>query len=123
MCAICLPAVAYAGGSTDTSGPPLGGAGGGRGLIKNPLGITSGINSIPDLIKKILQIVMEIGIPLAALAIIWAGFLYVTAQGKEAQIQKAHQAILWACVGTAIILGAYVIVNAISSTVTGLQGI
>lgn len=105
------------------SGSGSGARGGGGGIIRNPLGVTTGINSIPDLIKKILQIVMEIAIPLSALSIIYSGFLFVTAAGKPDQITKARNALIAASIGTAVILGAYVIVNAISSTVTGLVGI
>ncbi len=123
-----IPAPTGPSGSTGviaapTVGGSSGGSGGGTTLIRNPLGITSDINSIPELIKKILEIVMEIGIPFAALMIIYSGFLFVSAAGKPEQLTKARNAFFAAVIGSAIILGAYVIVNAVSSTVTGLQGI
>ena len=80
----------------------------------NPLG---DINTIPDLINLILGIVMRIGIPIIALMIMYAGFLYVTARGNETQLTKAHTAIKYTLIGAAIILGAFVISNAITGTI------
>ncbi len=96
--------------------PPVGGGGG---AIKNPI---PGITSVMDLIGNILKIVMMIGIPLCALAIIYAGFLFVTAGGKDAQVTEARKAFFAAVVGTAIILGAFVIVKALQGTIGGLTG-
>ncbi|PIR47011.1 MAG: hypothetical protein COV07_01220 [Candidatus Vogelbacteria bacterium CG10_big_fil_rev_8_21_14_0_10_45_14] len=106
--------------------PPLSahavGAGGSTFKIENPLGGAGGsIKSIPDLLGKIVEIAMQIGLPLAALAIIYSGFLYVTAGGNQGKVEAAHKTFLWTVVGASIILGAYAIVEVVKSTVTELQ--
>ena len=53
--------------------------------------------------------------------IMYAGFLYVTARGNSSKIEKAHNALLWAVIGAAILLGAWVISQAISSTIDQLR--
>lgn len=92
--------------------------GGGSGLITNPLGPS--IDSIPKLINAILKIVVKVGLPLVALAIIYVGFLFVKAQGNETELKTAKEAFLYTIIGAGIVLGAAVISEAIDVTVTSL---
>lgn len=78
----------------------------------NPL---SSINSIPEFFQAILDIVMVFAIPFIVFFIVYAGFLYVMAQGKPEQISKAHNALLYALIGGVLILAA----NALLAIVTG----
>ncbi len=68
------------------------------------------------------KILLPIGGIVAAIMIIYAGFLYVTAGGNETQIKKAHDALLYGVIGAAILLGAWVISNAIAATIRQLGG-
>lgn len=78
--------------------------------------------TIPDLIKVIVnKILIPIGGVVAVVMIIWAGFLYVTAGGNDSQIKKAREALLWGVIGAAILLGAWVITNAIQATIKQLE--
>lgn len=83
--------------------------------IENPLG--SKIVDLSSFIKAIVEIVLVVGIPLLALAIIYAGFLFVKAQGNSEELTKAKHALLYTVIGGALLLGAFVISNAIVSTV------
>ena len=89
--------------------------------IKNPF--KSGVgDSMYVLIKNIMdEIILPIGGVLCVLAFIYAGFLYVTAQGDEKQITKANTALLNAAIGTAVLLGSWVLATAICKTI-GLLG-
>ncbi|MDP3051996.1 MAG: TrbC/VirB2 family protein [bacterium] len=86
------------------------------GGLKNPL-ISC---SFAELVTNIAKIVAAIGVPIAVCAIIWAGFLFVTARGSEDQIKKAKTTFFWAIIGTAILLGAWALATAISGFVQGL---
>ena len=94
--------------------------------IPSPLKICSGATpgaecTIPGLLKVIISdIIIPIGGVVAALMIMYAGFLYVTAGGNETQIKKAHDALLWGAIGAAVLLGAYVIATAIQGTINQL---
>jgi len=66
------------------------------------------------------DIVLPLGGMLAVLAFIYSGFLYVTAQGNDAKIKTAHKALLYSAIGTAILLGAWAIANAIEATINQL---
>jgi len=94
------------------------GAGSSVTALENPIGK---ITSFDVLIKSILNIVMTIGIPIAVLAIIYSGFLFVTAQGNPEKLESAKNALLWTVVGTAILLGSWVLATAISSTIGALR--
>jgi hypothetical protein len=87
--------------------------------IENPLG--HGIDDLPKLIAAILDIVLVIGIPIITLAIIYAGFLFVQAQGNPEAIKKAKATLLYTIIGAALLLGAWVIANAIKGTVDEIK--
>jgi hypothetical protein len=79
-------------------------------------------DTIEGLIKTIVNdILMPIGGVIAVLMVMYAGFLFVTARGNEKQIGDAKQALFWAVIGAAILLGALVISQAISATINQLK--
>lgn len=87
----------------------------GTSAINNPLGPK--LVDLPSFIKAVIEIVLVVGIPLLALAIIYAGFLFVKAQGNSEELTKAKHALLYTVIGGALLLGAFVIANAIGTTV------
>ncbi|HRY62278.1 MAG TPA: TrbC/VirB2 family protein [Candidatus Paceibacterota bacterium] len=84
----------------------------------NPLGSNTG--SLEQFVTNIIKVLLNIAIPITALAIVYIGFWFVTAKGNPGELSKAKDALLWTLVGFAILLGARAIVGIISSTVTGL---
>lgn len=87
--------------------------------INNPL--DTKIDSIPKFIEAIIDIVLIVGVPIIVLAVIYVGFLFVQAQGKPEEITKAKKALLYTLIGAALLLGAFVIANAIVSTVDEIK--
>lgn len=111
---LVLPtAVALADGLTRPAGDPSAGAGG----IKNPIKA----DSLIVLLELILNIIIEIGTPILIIAIIFVGFKFVMAQGKEAKISEARQALMWVLVGAAIVIGSKVIVEIVQNTVNSIK--
>lgn len=80
-----------------------------EGSIQNPIRACS----FADLIRDITQIILVVGLPLAALMIVLAGFQFVMAQGNEEKIKKARQTFYWTIIGAAVIIGARVIAEAV----------
>jgi len=99
--------------ATATGGVQVGG--GKDSVIENPLG--SKLNDLPSFIEAIIKIVLVVGVPILALAIIYAGFLFVKAQGNPGELEVAKRTLLYTVIGGALLLGAFVIANAIGSTV------
>ncbi|MEZ4104489.1 MAG: pilin [Candidatus Paceibacterota bacterium] len=82
--------------------------------LNNPLSV----NSIEDLLEGILGIVVVIATPIVIFFIIYAGFLYVTAQGDETKLTTAKKALTYAIIGGVLILGAYAIGEIIKNLVS-----
>lgn len=87
------------------------------GTLCNPINV----DSVNGLIKKILEGVIKIGIPIIALSIIYSGFLFVSAQGKPEEIKKAKDALLYTLIGAAVLLGSWAIAQLISETVIQIK--
>ena len=83
----------------------------------------SGQDSLFGLVRTIINdVILPIGGVIAVLAFIFSGFLYVTAQGNETKIKTAHKSLLYTSIGTAILLGAWVLANVICTTIGALGG-
>jgi len=87
--------------------------------INNPLG--DKITDLPSFIKIVVEIVLTVGIPILALAIIYTGYLFVAAQGNSNKLKEAKDALLAVLIGGALLLGAFVIAEAIGGTVDDIK--
>jgi hypothetical protein len=87
--------------------------------IDNPLG--NATPSLSALFEAVTKVAVQLGTVVAGLAIMYGGYLYVTANGNEEKLQQAQKTITWAMVGTAVLLGSTVIFKAIEGTIRGLK--
>ena len=62
--------------------------------------------TLQDFIMMLLNIMQAVLIPVVVVAIIYSGFLMVSAGGNEQNVTKARVVIVWTLVGAAIIMGA-----------------
>jgi hypothetical protein len=91
--------------------------------IKIPNPLQNNQRDIPALLGWIIdKAIIPIGGIIAALMIMYAGFMYVTARGNPSKVSEAHQALLYAAIGTAILLGAKVLATAIQGTINQIGG-
>ena len=87
--------------------------------IATPL--TPEYSDIPSFIEDLLTIVLVLGVPLVALAIIYSGFLFVQASGSSEKLGTAKKALLYSVIGAALLLGAWVLAEAIKTTVDDIK--
>jgi hypothetical protein len=85
--------------------------------LKNPIGGTTTFSAFID---KILEVVITIATPIAVLAIIYSGFLFVKARGNEKGLTEAKTVLLWTLVGVMVLLGAQLLSSVIAGTITSL---
>lgn len=85
--------------------------------LENPLGDTT----LTQLFTNILEALLVLAVPIIVFFIIYAGFLYVTAQGNTDQVTKAHRALIYALVGGLLILGAQGLIAIINQAVTEMN--
>lgn len=112
---VLVPSVAYAelvGGS----GSALYGGSGGKVELKNPIGA----DTFPELIKIILDAAFVIGLPVAVLFIVIAGFRFVWARGNSTKLQSAKTNLLYTIVGIGVFFGAWTLAKIIEITIKAL---
>lgn len=85
--------------------------------VQNPLGNVRDFNT---LLKKLLDAAIIIGIPIAVLFIVYAGFKFVFARGNEKSLAEAKQNFFWTIVGIVIFLGAWLIARVLAETIRQL---
>ncbi len=86
------------------------------GILCNPIDA----DSVQVFLRTLLVGAIKIGIPVIALAIIYSGFLFVSARGNEAKLKTAKDALMYTCIGAAILLGAWALAQIINETVLAL---
>ncbi len=86
--------------------------------IQNPIRF----NSLEELITNIVNQVLTLAAIIAVAFIVYAGFLYITAQGDTKQIDKAKTALFGAVIGLVVIGLAYSIVAFVIGAVGGGEG-
>ena len=90
---LCVPAIAGAAIVPDCNGP------------------TCDFGKFMQLIINVIDFLLAIAIPIFAVVFMWAGFLMVTAGGKEDQRKKAKGLMTKAFIGFIAALGAFLIVK------------
>src|SRR3989344_8922015 len=83
--------------------------------LDNPLG--NKINNLPSFIYMILDLAFQIGAIFSVLAIIYVGFLFVSARGDPEKLKTARTAFLYTVIGIALLLGGRLIASVIGSTI------
>ena len=112
--ALALPQVVFAQIGLPSSSQ---GSRGGAAQLDNPLGK---VKTIQGLIELIIRLALQIGIPIAVLMIMYSGYLFVTARGDMKKIELARDNFFYTVIGTAILLGAFVITRILQGTIDSL---
>ena len=86
-------------------------------LLENPLKA----NSLGEFLTLILDAIVLIAFPFLVLMLVYAGFLFVQAQGNEQKLQEARRTFMWTLLGALLVLGAQALSLAIKATVDEIQ--
>lgn len=86
--------------------------------INNPLKV----DTIDEAIKLFMSAVLRIALPFIVVFFIWSGFSFVLARGNPEKVKTAKNMFWYTIIGTLLILGAWVITNAIIGTVNSITG-
>lgn len=81
--------------------------------LQNPLKF----DDLVSVLMAIVQVLVILAVPIIIFFIVYAGFLYVTAQGNPQKIKTANNALLYAVLGGVIVLGATVLGAVVCQTV------
>lgn len=75
-------------------------------MYTNPVADQLSIDSIPCFLLALIDLIFIIATPIIVIFIIYAGFLFVTAQGNETKIVKARTVITWTLIGAGVLLAS-----------------
>ena len=89
------------------------------GGLNNPLEF----GSINEFFVAFLDVIVQVAFPLVVIAVVYTGFLFVTAQGDVTKLETAKKAFLWTVVGALIVLGAAAISELVCGTVEEIRGV
>ena len=85
--------------------------------LQNPLNVST----ICGLIKKVLNVILGLGIPIAMLFLVYAGFMFVKAKGNPGEIKKAKENLMYIIFGTALFLGAWLLGQLVANTINQIN--
>ena len=105
--------------------PPSRSSGGGENVsLINPLKFDCTANGtgncLESFLSSIMDFVIQIGVVVVILMLVYIGYLFVVAQGSDSKLSEARQALMWTLIGALILLGAKAITSGIMSTVRAL---
>lgn len=86
--------------------------------IDNPLGNAT----LLGILELIINGIIFIATPVIVLMVIYAGFLFVWAQGNPERLNDAKNAITYALLGALVLLGAHAISALIRGTIAQIGG-
>ncbi len=75
-----------------------------------------------EFVKAVIKVAVQVLTPFVVLAFVYSGFLFVKAQGKPEDIEKAKSAIYWSVIGALILFGAWGFAQIIELTVKTITG-
>ncbi|MFA6416298.1 MAG: hypothetical protein WCW56_02295 [Candidatus Paceibacterota bacterium] len=87
--------------------------------LKNPIQATN----FEQFLADILNILVQIGVPILVFMTIYTGFLFVKARGNPGELTKAKDTFLNLMIGAFIVLGCFAISEALRNTVAELGDI
>ncbi len=81
-------------------------------------GSIAGSKDLPELVARVLKWLLGLAGLIAVVAMVFGGYLYLTAAGSEEQSEKGKKALINSTIGLVVILMAYAIVTIIVSAIT-----
>lgn len=78
------------------------------------------VDRIDQLVVIFLDAIVDIGVALLILMLVFVGFLFIRAQGNAEEISKARSALIWTAAGGMLILGASAISLALQAAIESL---
>ncbi len=83
---------------------------------------TGDISSVENFIRSIIQVLAGLAGLVATGFFVVGGFNYITSSGHPQRLEKAKRTIIYAALGLAITIGAFVISNIVTTMATNAFG-
>ena len=83
---------------------------------------SDGINQVANFFQGIINAGTLLVGSIAALVFLIGGYIFITSMGDSERLDKGKRTMLYSCVGLAIVIGAFVISNTVTSLATNSLG-
>jgi len=88
--------------------------------VGTAIGTDATNNDLPTLIGNIISALLSVLGIIFVVLVVYAGFLYLTAQGEDTKVKKAKTALQFSVIGFVLMLLSFPIVNAIVNLIYGI---
>lgn len=75
----------------------------------------AGVSNVENFIRSIITVLAGIAGLVATGFFVVGGFTYITSSGNPEQLDKAKRTLTWSAIGLAIVIGAWVLANIITT--------
>ncbi len=75
-----------------------------------------------QIIGRVIKGILGVVGAFALLMVVYGGIMMLTSAGQSEKIEKGKKVLIWAVIGTAVILGSYVLVGYVITAITGGGG-
>jgi hypothetical protein len=79
---------------------------------------TGASDSLPVIVGNVISVLLGILGIIFLVLVVYAGFLYLTAQGEDAQVKKAKAILTKAVIGILLVMSSYAITNVVVDAMT-----
>ncbi len=108
--------------SPSPSPSPTPSGGGGTSVSFGGLSPVGEETTVPQIIGNVVKAVLGVVGALALFMVVYGGIILLSSAGKQDQIKKGKDVLIWATIGVAVILGSYVLVDFIIAGISGEGG-
>lgn len=78
-----------------------------------------GNRSLPDIIGEGIKVALGVIGAIALALFVYGGFIWMTAAGNTARVQKGREVLVWATIGLIVIFTSYALLNFVLGAITG----
>jgi hypothetical protein len=91
-------------------------------LSHSAMAATSGVAQVESFIQSVIQVLAGLGGLVATVFFVIGGFGYMTSSGNPEHLARSKRTLLFAAIGLAITIGAFVLSNIVVSLATSAFG-
>ena len=81
-----------------------------------------GVGQVENFIRSVIKVIAGLAGLVATVFFVIGGFGYITSSGNPEHLDRSKKTLLWAAIGLAITIGAFVLSNIVASLATSAFG-
>lgn len=83
---------------------------------------TAGVSNVENFIRNVITVLAGLAGLVATGFFVVGGFTYITSSGNPEQLDKAKRTLTWSAIGLAIVIGAFILAQIVTTIATQAFG-